>query len=298
MQMCLLAALLAGVTQADETRPFVRITHPTDGVALAPDTDFEVNGVLDHQTITDASQFQVRLRLYQAVANRLTLVKQTTTGISRIASDKSRYSFRAKLHQPPGAGECVLRVDVLETAIPKPKWVARDFLTIRPRPRDALPPAAVGAVAQPKVVDRRVLILTYHDHERYEGFSNMAGWGYVHLHGQPVNVRWLARIRLHRVQQGKLVVFQEWAVPFEPDGHRDAVRYGHNLPPPPMRIRPPGAYLLRVDVIDPQKPDTSVFRDATVLEVVPREKPERPQAMVRPRGENREVIASEHARLC
>lgn len=100
--------------------------------------------------------------------------------------------------------------------------------------------------------------------------------GSIPLTDSPVPVKWQARLRLFCVVNGKLEIYEQATLKLEPDVRLQELRFMHDFRPKQRRLG--GDYMLRVDVIDPERPDVSQLRDARLLEVVPRKAPKPPQA--------------------
>jgi hypothetical protein len=277
MRSLLLVVCLPGLTLAED-RPFVRITHPADAAQLIEGADFEVRGSFDYQSVEDPSKFHVQIRLYQASVNRLNLVRDTGVAIAKVEGQSGVYSFQTQLKLPAGNADCVLRAEAFQNVGErKRKWIARDFAIVYPRTSqtEPQPSKAQAAIAGPS--GRWVLMGTDLDHAaRYVEGATMAVSGGLTLNGTQLAQGHVGRIRLYRVQAGRLVVFQDMTANLKASPEPDVVYFTHDLQP--KGARPAGDYLLRLDLIDSKKPDASLLRDATLLEVVPRKEPKPPQS--------------------
>jgi hypothetical protein len=257
-------------------RPFVRIMEPVDASALTPDTDFDLRGIFDHQSVEDASKFQVHIRLYQGVVNRLALIQKTTARIESVAGEAGLYAFHAKLELPTGRADCVLRIEVFERVVDQPKWVARDFVILHPRRNDEPMATASEPLPVKQSRDRRVLMGNDLDGARFDTGAVMSPTGFLTLNGAGIPAKCEARVRLYRVQGGQLTVHEEGRATPQPSTGHDGMQFDYSSRP--KQARPSGDYLLRFDIIDPEKPDVSLLRDATLLEIVPRKPVQKPEA--------------------
>lgn len=274
MRTILLVACLSGLAIAEDAKPFVRITRPTDGSRVQAKSTVQVRGHLDHPPIADVSTYKVQLRVYQAASSRLKVVREVTSDITQDKDDKELYHFQCEYEQPAGTAACVVHAEVLETAPGGRRRIARDLVSLAPTLKEPDNPRE-PAESEETPRDRRTANVWNDDFTQYVAGCVLPGFGSVSLNDQTLPLKSEAWVRVFRFQAGKRVLFQSGRVPLtpavRPDNKDLHFSYRYELKAP----QPGGHYVVSVDIVDPAAPEKSLIRDAKILEVVD-DKPAQP----------------------